>query len=789
MLDAIYQEKYLNLKNKFLEKQFSKLNTMQQKAVFNSKGACLVLAGAGSGKTTVIIQKIAFLIKYGDAYFNENVPNYITKSDVDLIEDYLKNPDDIYEEKISQLISYDTISPYNIIAITFTNKAAEELKTRLENFVGERGKDVLASTFHSACVRILRRYIDRLGYEKSFTIYDTEDSKSIMKDVIKSEEADPQYFTPKGVLSEISKWKNQLLTYDDVKNRYENDIRLKTISQLYGVYQERLKKSNAVDFDDIIMLTVQLLEENQDVREYYQNKFKYVLVDEYQDTNYAQYILCKLLADKYKNICVVGDDDQSIYKFRGATIENILNFEKNYKDTQIIRLEQNYRSTKNILNAANTVIDNNKMRKGKTLWTENLQGEKVTVFEALDQSEESRYVSQVIQTMVSSGERQYRDFAVLYRTNAQSSSMETAFVKSGIPYRLIGAHKFYDRKEIKDMLAYLSVINNPHDDVRLKRIINEPKRGIGKTTIDLIEILANSLECSMFQVISECGEYEILNKAKNKLIDFYEMINKFINYNYAMSPSVLFNTVYDESGYEKMLLNDKDPSSKERIENIGQLHSNIVEYENNSETPNLSDYLEEVSLFTDIDNFDAGENAVVGMTIHGAKGLEFPVVFVIGMEENIFPSSLSVQSETELEEERRLAYVAYTRAKNQLYLTRANQRLMFGKTMVNPVSRFITEIPSDLKFECKSKRLSSPLSYTSSYTDSKADTKASKSSLSQNNASSNISYSVGEKVRHNAFGEGMIISLTPMGNDMLMEIAFPIGTKKVMANFAKLTKV
>lgn len=789
MLQAKFQEKYLKLKNKFLEKEYSKLNSMQRKAVFNSKGASLVLAGAGSGKTTVIIQKIAFLIKYGDAYYNENIPNYITEEDVILLEDYLKDPDEEKAERIAQFISCNPVSPYNIIAITFTNKAAQELKTRLENFIGERGKDVIASTFHSACVRILRRYIDRVGYDKSFTIYDTEDSKSVMKDVIKSEQVDPQRFTPKTVLSEISKWKNQLFTYKDVENRYENDIRLKTIAKLYRVYQERLKKSNAVDFDDIIMLTVQLLEENEDVREYYQNKFKYVLVDEYQDTNHAQYILCKLFADKYKNICVVGDDDQSIYKFRGATIENILNFEKNYKDTEVIRLEQNYRSTQNILNAANTVIDNNKMRKGKTLWTENDKGEKVTIFEALDQSEESRYISQIIQTSVASGERQYKDFAVLYRTNAQSSSVETAFIKSGIPYRLIGAHKFYDRKEIKDLLAYLSVINNPHDNVRLKRIINEPKRGIGKTTIDLIEILANSLECSMFQVISECGEYEILQKAKNKLTEFYEMMDRFINYNYSMTPSVLFTTVYSESGYENMLLTDKDPSAKERIENIGQLHSNIVEYENNNENPNLSDFLEEISLFTDIDNFDAGENAVVGMTIHGAKGLEFPVVFVIGMEENIFPSSLCIQSEAELEEERRLAYVAYTRAKNQLYLLRANQRLMFGKTMVNPVSRFVTEIPSNLKYECRSSRLSSSSSFTSSTISQSSNANASKSSLSKNDTTSNVQYSVGERVRHNAFGEGMIVSLTPMGKDVLIEIAFPSGTKKVMANFAKLTKI
>ncbi|MBR4950306.1 MAG: UvrD-helicase domain-containing protein [Clostridia bacterium] len=788
MLNAKYQEKYLKLKNKFLKLQFSKLNPMQQKAVFNSEGSCLVLAGAGSGKTTVIINKIAFLIKYGDAYYNEEIPNYITEQDVDLIEEYINNPDEDLVEKISELIKYNPVSPYNIIAITFTNKAAEELKNRLYNFIGEKGNDVIASTFHSACVKILRRYIDRLGYERSFAIYDTEDSKSVMKDIIKSAEIDSQLFTPKIVLSEISKWKNQLLSHKDVEGKYE-DIRLKTISELYTIYQERLKKANAVDFDDIIMLTVRLFEENDDVREFYQNKFKYVLVDEYQDTNYAQYMLCKFFADKYKNICVVGDDDQSIYKFRGATIENILNFEKNYKDTQVIRLEQNYRSTKNILSAANNVIDNNRMRKGKTLWTENELGEKITVFESLDQTEEAMYLSQVIQNMVSSGERNYKDFAVLYRTNAQSASVETAFVKSGIPYRLIGAHKFYDRKEIKDMLAYLSVINNPHDDVRLKRIINEPKRSIGKATIDLVEILANSLECSMYQVISECEEYEILQKVKTKLIDFRDMIERFSEYNRGMSLSSLFTSVYSETGYEKMLITDKDPSAKERIENIGQLHSNIVEYESSAQTPSLSEYLEEVSLFTDIDNFDAGENAVVGMTIHGAKGLEFPVVFVIGMEENLFPSSMSVLSETELEEERRLAYVAYTRAKSQLYLTRASQRLMFGKTSVNPVSRFVTEIPSDLKHECRSKRLSTSSSFGNFEIDSKINEQATKSSLSSQTTTNKTDYKVGERVSHATFGEGMIISMTPMGNDILMEIAFPVGTKKVMANFAKLKKI
>ncbi len=819
---------FYELRRSLIEKEFSRMNDMQKRAVFNVNGAVLILAGAGSGKTTVLVNRIAYLIKYGNAYnsdFSYRVP---TEADCVALENYIKNGGEIPFE-VEPLLSVDAPQPWQILAITFTNKAANELKSRLEAMLGDKGNDVWASTFHSCCVRILRRDSEKIGFSKHFTIYDTDDSKRVMKDVLRILEIDEKRLPVKFVLSEISKAKDSLLTPEEYTSSvpsYDQNKRL--IGQAFAKYEEMLKKADAMDFDDIIVNTVKLLKENPDVLEYYQRRFRYVMVDEYQDTNHAQYVLTSLLAGGYKNICVVGDDDQSIYKFRGATIENILSFENQYDDTAVIRLEQNYRSTSVILDAANAVIKNNQGRKGKTLWTEKDGGDKITVKILSDERDEGRYVADQILDAVATG-RKLSDFAILYRTNAQSSSIERALVYNSVPYKVIGGHRFYERKEVKDILAYLSVISNPSDTVRLKRIINEPKRGIGDTTINNASSIADGIGLTLYDVISHADEYPMLSRSADKLKGFANLINSLVLSLDENTIQDFYDDVINKTGYMASLELDKE-TAEERKANVMELLANLVRYMEDNEGGTLSGFLEEVALMTDIDNYNSDNESVVMMTLHSAKGLEFPVVFIVGMEEGLFPGNQVMYDPTEIEEERRLCYVGITRAKEKLYITNARQRMLFGNTSITRPSRFLNEIPEELTdFERNEPQQSFYGGYSggrSSYGSSSysggsnygsktfgtPQTNVSKSasyqkpaakgfanggfSSSQNKSADKsdtsvvLDYNVGDTVEHKAFGRGIVISTKALGGDMLLEVAFDnCGTKKIMAKVAKMKKV
>ena len=605
------------------------MNNMQQQAVFSTEGPLLILAGAGSGKTTVLVNRIAYILQS------------------------------------------DLCRPWNILAITFTNKAAGELKERICNAVPEGGADIWAATFHSTCARILRRYGDRLGYSSHFTVYATDDQKKLCKDIVKQLHIDEKQLPVKNILSEISKAKDKMITPQEMLKNAEYDYRKVSIAKVYEVYQSRLKTADAMDFDDLLCKTVELFEQEPEILGYYQNQFKYIMVDEYQDTNKVQYRFISMLAEKYGNICVVGDDDQSIYKFRGATIENILSFENTFKGAKIIRLEQNYRSTQNILDAANSVISNNTVRKGKTLWTENPKGDKIELHTAEDERDEARFIAKTIMDGVADG-RKYSDFAILYRTNAQSNAVEQALSRSGIPHRIIGGHRFYDREEIRDMIAYLQVINNPHDDVRLSRIINVPKRAIGARTVSVAADIAAGLGESIYSVIKDADSYPQLSRAASKLKVFVNLIDGLIEAEQSGDYSLaeLYNLILEHTNYENYLRTEKE-NADVRIENIEELSSNIIKFEEDyDEEADLSSFLEEISLMTDIDNYDADADTCVMMTLHSAKGLEFPVVFITGMEDGLFPSIASMMNPEEINEERRLAYVGITRAKQKLYLTK-----------------------------------------------------------------------------------------------------------------------
>ena len=813
---------FTHLRRKLIEKEFSRMNDMQKRAVFNVNGAVLILAGAGSGKTTVLVNRIAYLIKYGNAYnsdFTYRVPN---DKDCQLLESYINNGGEIPFE-IERLLSVDAPAPWQILAITFTNKAANELKSRLESMLGEKGNDVWASTFHSCCVRILRRDSERIGFSKHFTIYDTDDSKRVMKEVLRVLDIDEKRLPVKYVLSEISKAKDSLMTPDDYTNAAGYDMNKKLIGQAFAKYEEMLKKADAMDFDDIIVNTVKLLKENPDVLEYYQRRFRYVMVDEYQDTNHAQYVLTSLLASGYRNICVVGDDDQSIYKFRGATIENILSFENQYEDTAVIRLEQNYRSTSIILDAANAVIKNNQGRKGKTLWTEKEGGDKILVRLLSDERDEGRYVADEILNGVATG-RSLSDFAILYRTNAQSSSIERALVYNAVPYKIFGGHKFYDRKEVKDVLAYLSIIANPSDTVRMRRIINEPKRGIGDTTINNAASIADGLGLTFYDVISHANDYPMLSRAAGKLSEFTNLINKLAESLEEKEIQDFFDDVINETGYMQYLELDKE-TAEERKANVMELLANLLRYMEENEGGTLTGFLEEVALMTDIDNYNADSESVVMMTLHSAKGLEFPVVFIVGMEEGLFPGNQVMYDPSEIEEERRLCYVGITRAKEKLHITNARTRMIYGNTSITRPSRFISEIPEELT----DSNLNSPQqgcfggfssqnSFGSSYgggygsKQSGASQRNGFTGTQKSNASSSahgfsrggfsnnttakksepvkLDYKVGDTVEHKTFGQGLIINANSVGGDMVLEIAFDnCGTKKIMAKMAKLKKL
>ncbi len=773
------EERFLELRRAVIASRFQNLNPQQREAVLTTEGPLLLLAGAGSGKTTVLIHRIANLLRYGCGADSHELPDGLEEDDVAFLERYLHNPDPADQRRADALCALRPAAPWNIIAITFTNKAANQLKERLEDMLGPEALDVWAMTFHSACCRILRRGIDRLGYDRSFTIYDTADSDRVMRDVIRDMGLDDKVFPSRLCLSIISKAKDKLQepAAFAAGAAAAGDFRLERIARAYDEYQKRLRAANAVDFDDIILLTVRLLQEHEDVREYYQKKFRYVLIDEYQDTNHLQFLLAKLLSGGYENICVVGDDDQSIYRFRGATIENILSFEKQYKGTTLIRLEQNYRSTKSILDAANAVIANNRGRKGKNLWTKNAAGDKLRLYEAYSESDEASYVAN--QILIHSKGKGFADYAVLYRTNAQSNAIEAAFKRSGVPYRIIGGTRFFDRAEVKDMLAYLSVVNNPGDDLRLRRIINNPPRGIGPKSVEMAARQAEAEGVPLFEIVRNAKNYPALERAAARFAAFAELIEGCAALLETLTLPEFYEELLARTGYLAMLETKDDLENRARAENVRELKSSIVGYLEDADDPSLNGFLEEIALYTDIEQYDQTADAAVMMTIHSAKGLEFPHVFLVGMEEGLFPGARAIGEADEMEEERRLCYVAITRAKQTLTITYARQRMLYGRTSVNRPSRFVDEIPQN----CLSGPPGANRPRRARLSPPPRQTRHACSSLTPSAPAPR--FEKGEMVRHTAFGRGMVLSVVPMGNDALLEVAFDkVGTKRLMANTA-----
>ncbi len=696
---------YLALRDQYIEARFARLNAVQRQAVFATEGPLLILAGAGSGKTTVLVNRIANIIRFGSAHGSRELPRPVTEADLNDLRTAVANGRDLPRE--TAYLAVRPARPWNVLAITFTNKAAGELKERLRAMLGDTlGGDVNASTFHSACVRMLRRDAERIGFPKSFTIYDSDDQQRVIKQIYKDLMIDDKFLPVKSAIAQISSFKDKLMSAEEVAGEPFANTKAQLISKIYTAYAGRLKTAGAMDFDDLIFHTVRLLQNDAEAREYYQNRFRYVVVDEYQDTSVAQFHLVRLLAGGTNNVCVVGDDDQSIYKFRGATIENILNFEKVFSGAKTIRLEQNYRSTANILNAANSVIKNNMGRKGKTLWTESGDGEKVHHYTATNEQDEASHIADVIGEHLREG-ASLKDHAVLYRMNAQSNPIETYFARAGIPYRIVGGQRFFDRKEVKDINSYLAVIVNPRDDVRLRRIINEPARKIGMTTIEKIGELASAAGVPMMEIIAHVRDYPALQRAAAPLERFYEMYRELCDLSISEPLDVFVGDVIKKSGYEAMLKAMKE-EGETRLENLGQLVSSIKTYaDQNGEDATLAGFLEEVALISDLDSYDNDADSVTMMTIHSAKGLEFPYVFVIGMEDGIFPGDMAKYNEEDMEEERRLCYVAITRAKKELYLSSSRTRMIFGQTRRNPPSAFLAEIDPALLDETQSPELSS----------------------------------------------------------------------------------
>ncbi len=778
-------------KRALFDKLYGALNEKQREAIYAVRGPLLILAGAGSGKTTVLVNRIAHIIRYGNAYESEFFPESMTEADVKALEDAI----DLDVSEIPSVLSafaVDPCPPWKILSITFTNKAANEMKERIAKVLGdeEMAKEVWAGTFHSICVRLLRRFGESIGYARDFSIYDGDDQKRLITQCQKDLDIDEKTFPPRSTLNAISRAKDRLMTPEEFEIEAGSDFRLQRIARIYKLYQARLYAANALDFDDIIMQTVRLLRECDEAREYCQRRFEYVCVDEYQDTNRAQLELTKLLSARSRNLMVVGDDDQSIYRFRGATIENILQFDQSFEEARIIKLEQNYRSTQNILSAANAVIKHNFGRRGKELWCERGEGDKIRVKKLNNQNEETKYIINKIIDGVSREGRHYSDYAVLYRMNAQSNNLETIFAKSGLPYRILGGIRFYERKEIKDIIAYLCVIKNPNDSVRLRRIINEPKRKIGETTVDAVLAIASSEGISPFEVMENAPHYTALTKSAPRLADFVRMIRELRAIAETAPVSELIKAVYERTGY-KAMLEAQGFEGVDRIANVGELVTNAVNYESGDPEASLEGFLEDVALVSDIDNYDESADAVVLMTIHSAKGLEFPVVFLPGFEDGIFPSIQSSMDPEELEEERRLAYVAITRAKERLYCIHVRERMIFGKTQFNPRSRFIDEIPEelvDLGYMPRPEPESAPKSKKQTISREfyrKADLTA-----NVGRTPTSEQFEIGDRVSHYNFGEGEIISVKPMGADIMYEIVFDTaGTKKLMATYAKLKRI
>lgn len=738
-----------------MNNMLDKLNERQKEAVLATEGPVLVLAGAGSGKTTVLVNRIAYMI------------------------------------------SEKHIRPWNILAITFTNKAAREMKDRIERLLGDTAKDMWIGTFHSVCVRILRSCIDLLGYSRDFVIYDTADTKTVMKECLRELDIDEKSFPVRNVLSIISNAKNDLMDAATFENVYKSDYRMSIIAKIYYRYQTKLRKNNAVDFDDIILNTVKILSENPDVLSKYQDKFQYILVDEYQDTNNSQYLLINLLAQANRNLCVVGDDDQSIYKFRGANIGNILNFEDDYSDVQKITLDQNYRSTQNILDAANSVISNNKGRMGKSLWTSNGDGNKVFVYTGTNEYDEARYIARQIKKHFDE-QGSFSDCAILYRTNAQSRVIEEMLMRESVPYKVLSGLRFYDRKEIKDIIAYLRVVYNPNDDVSLARIINEPKRKIGNATLEKARNIAREKETSLYDVISHADDYPEFKTAIKKLLGFSEIIQSLIKLKDTVTIEDLTGRILNDTGYMPALIMEDTTESKTRIENLGEFISVITEFEKNEETGNtLGEFLENISLVSDIDGYDENEDSAVLMTIHSAKGLEFPIVFLSGLEEGLFPGMRSMESDDDIEEERRLCYVAITRAKEQLYITKTISRTIHGKTMPTTASRFFKEIPVEYledktTLQPKVAKVMQDLGVRNASAPKKEVymIKGFGSSVKSSGSTDYSKFKAGDAVEHRTFGRGEILKATPCGNDCILEIQFEsIGFKRLMAAFAKVKKI
>ncbi|MBQ6943867.1 MAG: UvrD-helicase domain-containing protein [Ruminococcus sp.] len=780
------ENSFISAKQAALKHYFSRMNDMQQKAVFTVNGPVLVLAGAGSGKTTVIVNRIANLINFGNAY-NDDTAVY-SDDEMQFLNDYAQGKTDDFDT-LRDIVAVNPVKPWNILAITFTNKAAGELKERLSSMLGDEGGSVNASTFHSACMRILRSEIENLGFGSDFTIYDSSDSQRLIKNVMAELDVSEKQFVPRTVLSEISFAKDKMITPEQMLEDAGIDYRKKVVARIYKLYMERLRTANALDFDDILCKTVELFDKFPEVLEKYRSRYKYIMVDEYQDTNHVQFRLVSQLSAGHKNLCVVGDDDQSIYRFRGANIENILGFEEQFEGAAVIRLEQNYRSTKTVLDAANSIISNNMGRKEKSLWTNGEQGEKIIWYKAADENDEANFI---VKTVKADYEKHgsYSRNAILYRMNAQSNIVERALVKADIPYRVYGGMRFYDRKEIKDITSYLAFINNPNDMLRFRRIISEPKRGIGDSTVALIDDISRDLKISPYEVMRDCDQFAPLSKKVTALKAAAEMFGELIDMVETSPLDEIFDAVLTKTGYLTYLKNQENGDNK--VENVEELRTSILRYMEESTEPTLGGFLEETALFTDADEDDGGRDKVMLMTIHSAKGLEFDNVFLIGMEDGIFPGSRSLDNEDDMEEERRLAYVAVTRAKKQLYVTSAGRRMIFGQTQHNVTSRFIREIGKEHYIKQDNYTKNKDM-HDNSVTEVQSLSLQQQIAMAKRQTAvkaTNTTYEAGERVSHKIFGEGTIISATPASNDYMLEIAFDkVGTKKIMANFAKLTKL